>query len=128
MRAIVQDTYGSADVLRLSDIPRPDIRDDEVLVKVAASGVDRGALHLMSGEPRLMRILGFGLRAPKSSVPGTNVAGMVEAVGDGVTRSHVGAEVYGTCQGAWAEYARASEDKIAPKPSVLTFEEAAVVP
>jgi NADPH:quinone reductase-like Zn-dependent oxidoreductase len=128
MKAIVQDTYGSADVLRLGDIPRPDIRDDEVLVKVVAAGVDRGALHLMSGEPRLMRILGFGLRAPKSSVPGTNIAGVVEAVGKDVTRFDVGAQVYGTCPGAWAEYARASEDKIAAKPTALTFEEAAVVP
>jgi NADPH:quinone reductase-like Zn-dependent oxidoreductase len=128
MRAIVQDTYGSADVLRLSDVPRPVIRDDEVLVKVVAAGVDRGAWHFMTGEPRLMRILGFGFRAPKISVPGTNIAGVVEAVGRNVAGFDVGDEVYGTSRGAWAEYARASADKIAAKPAVLTFEEAAVVP
>jgi NADPH:quinone reductase-like Zn-dependent oxidoreductase len=128
MKAIVQDTYGSADVLRLDDIDRPGIDTDEVLVKVVAAGIDRGAVHLMTGEPRLMRVLGFGLRAPRSRVPGSNIAGVVEAVGEGVTRFQVGSEVYGTCRGAWAEYARASESKLAAKPAALTFEQAAVTP
>jgi len=128
MKAIVQDVYGSADVLEFRDIPSPTIGDDEVLVSVVAAGVDRGALHFMTGQPYLMRILGFGLRAPKIRVAGTNVAGRVVEVGKKVTEFSPGDEVYGSCRGAWAEYARASENKIAPKPAALTFEQAAVVP
>ena len=99
-----------------------------MLVRVVAAGVDRGAWHLMAGQPYMMRIMGFGLRAPKVPVPGTNVAGRVETVGKGVTRFQAGDEVYGTCRGAFAEYACAREDKLAPKPARLTFEQAAVVP
>jgi NADPH:quinone reductase-like Zn-dependent oxidoreductase len=128
MKAIVQDTYGPADVLEVRDIAPPSIGEEDVLVRVAAAGVDRGAWHFMTGQPYLMRILGFGFRAPKIPVPGTNVAGRVEAVGKNVTRFHVGDEVYGTCRGAFAEYARASQDKLASKPNSLTFEQAAVVP
>ena len=128
MKAIVQDTYGSADVLEVRDIAPPSIGEEDVLVRVAAAGVDRGAWHFMTGQPYLMRILGFGFRAPKIPVPGTNVAGRVEAVGRNVTRFHVGDQVYGTCRGAFAEYARASQDKLASKPNSLTFEQAAVVP
>jgi NADPH:quinone reductase-like Zn-dependent oxidoreductase len=128
MRAIVQDTYGSADVLEVRDIAPPSIGEEDVLVRVVAAGVDRGAWHFMTGQPYLMRILGFGFRSPKIPVPGTNVAGRVEAVGKNVTRFHVGDEVYGTCRGAFAEYARASQDKLASKPNSLTFEQAAVVP
>jgi NADPH:quinone reductase-like Zn-dependent oxidoreductase len=128
MKAIVQDTYGSADVLEVRDIAPPSIGEEDVLVRVAAAGVDRGAWHFMTGQPYLMRVLGFGFRAPKIPVPGTNVAGRVEAVGKNVTRFHVGDQVYGTCRGAFAEYARASQDKLASKPNSLTFEQAAVVP
>ena len=105
MKAIVQDAYGSADVLTLREIERPDVRDDEVRIRVVAAGVDRGALHLMTGVPYLMRILGVGLRVPKTRVPGTNVAGHVDAVGKDVTRFQQGDEVYGTCKGSFAEYA-----------------------
>jgi len=128
MKAIVQDVYGSADVLEFRDIPSPTVGDHEVLVSVVAAGVDRGALHFMTGQPYLMRIIGFGLRAPKIRVAGTNVAGRVVEVGKEVTEFSPGDEVYGACRGAWAEYAPASENKIAPKPSALTFEQAAVVP
>ncbi len=128
MKAIVQDTYGSADVLDLRDVAAPSIGDHEVLVHVVAAGVDRGAWHLMTGQPYLMRILGFGLRAPKVPVPGTNLAGRVEAVGSAVTRFRVGDEVYGACRGAWAELACARDEKLALKPANLTFEQAAVVP
>ena len=87
MQAIVQRRYGTApeDVLRLERIARPRMNDDEVLVRVRAAGVDRGTVHLMTGTPSLMRILGFGLRAPKSPVPGWALAGTVEAVGAKVT-------------------------------------------
>src|SRR5919201_258679 len=128
MKAIVQDTYGSADVLELRDIAPPSIGDEDVLVRVVAAGVDRGAWHFMTGQPYLMRLLGFGFRSPKCPVPGTNVAGRVEAVGEKVNRFRVGDEVYGACRGAFAEYARASQDKLAPKPSSVPFELAAVVP
>ncbi len=127
MKAIVQDAYGSADVLRLGEIERPDVADHEVLLRVVAADVDRGAWHLMTGVPYVMR-MGTGLRAPKAPVPGSNVAGRVEIVGKAVTRFHPGDEVYGTCKGAFAEYACAREDRLAPKPAHLTFEQAAVVP
>jgi len=128
MKAVVQDRYGSAEVLEFGEVPKPTIGDGEVLVAVVAAGVDRGAWHFMAGEPYLMRVLGFGFRAPKSRVPGTNIAGHIEEVGRSVTRFKVGDAVFGTCRGAWAEYAVASEQKICLKPASLTFEEAAVVP
>lgn len=128
MKAIVQDTYGSADVLEFRDVPPPSIGDDEVLVQVVAAGVDRGTWHFMTGQPYLMRLIGFGLRAPKIRIPGTNIAGHVEAIGAKVTRFRVGDPVYGSCRGAWAELACAREDKLASKPDVLTFEQASVLP
>jgi len=128
MRAIVQDRYGSADTWRLLDIQRPAIQDHEVLVQVHAAGLDRGTWHEMTGRPYLMRIIGFGLRAPKHRVPGRAVAGTVAAVGADVTRFEVGDEVFGVGTGAYAEFTAARDDKLAPKPSTLTFEQAATVP
>jgi NADPH:quinone reductase-like Zn-dependent oxidoreductase len=128
MRAIVQDVYGSADRLRLSEIERPVIAADEVLVQVRAAGVDRGTCHLMRGEPYLMRILGFGFRGPKNRVPGLDVAGTVVAVGADVTRFQAGDEVFGISRGSFAEYAAAPEAKLVRKPAELSFEQAAVVP
>ncbi len=127
MQAIVQDTYGSADVLRPADIDRPQIADDEVLVQVHAAGVDRGVLHLTTGLPYPVRLAGYGLRAPKNPVPGMDLAGVVVAVGAGVTRFQPGDEVFGIGKGTFAEYARALESKLAPKPANLTFEQAGVV-
>lgn len=127
MKAIVQDTYGPPDVLQLRDIDKPMIGDNDVLVRVHAAGVDRGAWHLMIGQPYLAR-LAIGLRKPKTPVRGMDVAGRVEAVGKGVTRLKPGDEVFGTCDGAFAEYACAREDKLVPKPANLTFEQAAAVP
>ena len=128
VKAIVQDAYGSAEVLHVRDIAVPDIGDGDVLVRVLAAGLDRGAWHFLTGQPYLMRILGFGFRGPKISVPGTNIAGRVEATGKNVSHVRVGEEVYGTCRGAFAEYARASQTKLAPKPRTITFEQAAVMP
>jgi NADPH:quinone reductase-like Zn-dependent oxidoreductase len=127
MKAIVQDTYGSTDVLELRDIDKPQIADDEVLVRVHAAGVDRGVWHAMTGLPYPIRLAGYGLRAPKTPVPGMDMAGVVEAVGNDVTRFQPGDEVFGIGKGAFAEYARAPENKLAPKPANLTFEQAAVV-
>lgn len=127
MRAIVQDTYGSADVLELRDIERPHIGPHEVLVRVKAAGVGREVWHLMTGLPYLGR-LAFGLRAPKTPVPGMDLAGIVEVTGPDVTRFRPGDAVFGIGKGAFAEYARASETKLATKPSSLSFEQAAAVP
>jgi len=128
MRAIVQDAYGSADVLRLAEIDKPDIAASEVLVQVRAAGMDRGTWHLMTGQPYLMRLMGFGLRGPKNPVPGLDVAGTVVAVGAEVARFQPGDEVFGIARGSFAEYAAAREDKLAAKPANLSFTQAAVVP
>ena len=127
MRAIVHDTYGSADVLRLATIARPRIADDQVLVRVHAAGLDRGTWHLMAGRPYAIR-LGFGLRKPKNPVPGRDLAGTVEAIGSAVTGYAVGDEVFGVGEGSFAEYAAVRAAKLAPKPAELSFEQAAVVP
>jgi NADPH:quinone reductase-like Zn-dependent oxidoreductase len=130
MKAIVQDEYGSPDVLELRDVDKPRIEDHEVLVRVHAAGVDRGVWHMMAGLPYFLRLIirDLGLRAPKSPVPGSDVAGVVEAVGKDVTRFKTGDEVFGIGKGSYAEYARVVEDKLAPKPAHLSFEQAAVVP
>jgi len=128
MRAIVQDAYGSTEVLRLGVIDRPKIAASEVLVEVAAAGMDRGTWHSMAGKPYLMRVMGFGFRRPKNRVPGLDVAGTVVTVGSEVTRFKPGDEVFGMSRGSFAEYAAVREDKLAHKPANLTFEQAAVVP
>lgn len=125
MQAIIHSTYGSADLLELDDIDRPDIADDKVLVRVHAAGVDRGVWHIMAGLPYPLRLAGFGLRRPKHPVLGANLAGVVDAVGKDVTRFSSGDEVFGI--GSFAEYARAPEHKLAHKPPTLTFPETAVV-
>jgi len=126
MQAIVQDTYGSAEVLQLRNIDRPEIGADEVLVRVHAASIHVGDWILMTGSPFVMR-LATGIRRPKNSVPGTDVAGTVEAVGSDVTGLRPGDEVFGWCSGAFAEYASATEDHFVKKPANLTFEEAAAI-
>ena len=128
MQAITQDHYGSAEVLKLQQVVKPAVGLDDVLVRVRAAGLHIGDWHLMTGQPYLMRIIGFGFRAPKARVRGIDVAGVVEAVGQNVTQFQAGDEVFGTCDGAFAEYALARADMLAPKPANLTFEQAAAVP
>ena len=128
MKAIVQDSYGSADVLELRDIETPVVGDDDVLVRAHAAGVEIGIWHVMTGKPYLLRIMGFGLRKPKVPVRGRDIAGVVEAVGKNVTRFKPGDEVFGTADGSFAEYASAPQDRLAMKPKNLTFERSAVVP
>lgn len=128
MKAIVQDVYGNSDVLRLEDIPQPVPGIGEVLIKVRAAGVDQGVWHLMTGRPYLIRLFGYGLKKPKMPVRGREVAGIVEAVGTGVTRFQPGDEVFGTCEGSFSEYVCAKEALLARKPSNLTFEETAAAP
>jgi NADPH:quinone reductase-like Zn-dependent oxidoreductase len=130
MKAIVQDRYGDVDVLDFRDIDQSVPKDDEVLVKVRAAGLHRGDWHIMTGLPYLIRVVvpTLGLRKPKVPVLGMDVAGTVEAVGPNVTRFQPGDEVFGWCDGAFAEYAVAPEDQLAAKPAILSFEQAAVVP
>src|SRR5207237_382776 len=104
MKAIVQDRYGSPDVLELREIDRPVNGDDQVRVRVHMAGVDQGVEHEVAGLPYLFRIAGIGVRAPKNPIPGHDVAGTVEAVGEKVTGLRPGDEVFGTCRGAFAEY------------------------
>ena len=128
MQAIVQDAYGTTDVFRYERTARPELADNEVLLRVHAAGLDRGTWHMMAGKPYLLRVIGFGFRRPKNPVPGIDVAGTVIAIGSTVTRFAVGDEVYGMSRGSFAEHAAAREDKLARKPVNLSFEQAAVVP
>src|SRR5437899_1342723 len=130
MKAIVQDRYGTSEVLRIRDIAKPEIGDGDVLVRVRAAGVNPGDWAIMGGLPYIARPV-YGLRKPKNRVRGTDVAGQVEAVGSSVTRFRPGDAVFGSSKhlgGAFAEYAAVSEDALAPNPTNLTFEQAAAVP
>ncbi|WP_446218633.1 NAD(P)-dependent alcohol dehydrogenase [Micromonospora sp. IBHARD004] len=127
MKAIVQDRYGPADVLRLADVDPPTAGPGQVLVRVRAAGVDPGVWHLMTGLPYALR-LGFGLRRPRNRIRGLDLAGLVTAVGPGVTGFTPGDAVYGTGAGSFAEYALAPADRLAQKPANLTYAEAAAVP
>jgi NADPH:quinone reductase-like Zn-dependent oxidoreductase len=130
MKAIVQDTYGSADVLKFANIDRPVPTDNEVLIRVHAAGLHRGDWHVMTGLPYLIRLVvpSLGLRKPKIRVRGMDVAGRVEAIGTQVTRFQPGDAVFGWCDGSFAEYACAPQDQLAAKPANLSFEQAAAVP
>ncbi len=126
MKAIVQGGYGSADTLALAEIERPTPRDDEVLLRVRAASMHIGDWHLLTGRPYMLRAI-FGLRGPRTRVRWLDVAGTVEAVGRAVTDLRVGDEVFGACTGAFAEYATAKPQELAPKPSNLSFEQVAAV-
>jgi NADPH:quinone reductase-like Zn-dependent oxidoreductase len=127
MKAIVQDKYGSpGEVLKLQDIAKPLVKDDEVAVRVHAASVHIGDFILVRGLPYFLR-MATGLRRPKLRVPGTDIAGTVEAVGKDVKQLRPGDDVFGWCTGAFAEYACAGEDHFLPKPANLTFEQAAAV-
>ncbi len=136
MKAIVQDRYGSPDVLELQDIDKPVVQDGEVLVRVHAASVHPDVWHVLRGLPYVLRIMGAGLLKPKNSVPGTDVAGLVESVGKDAARFRPGDEVFGESVrghqwhngGAYAEYASVPEDALALKPANITFEQAAAVP
>jgi len=132
MKAIVRDSYGPPEVLRLGEVEPPRIGDDDVLVRVVAAGVDAGVWHMVAGQPYLVRAMGMGLRAPRSRLCGTDLAGVVEEVGAAVTTVKVGDEVFGSCDalagGAYAELARVAPGRLAAKPANLTFEQAAACP
>lgn len=127
MQAIVRHKYGSPDVLELKDIDKPVVDDDSVLVRVRAASVNPYDWHFMRGLPYIVR-MGEGLRKPKSTISGVDVAGHVEAVGKNVTQFQPGDEVFGQRGGAFAEYVCAGEKNFVLKPANLTFEQAAAVP
>ena len=126
MKAIVQLRYGSPDVLRLEEIAKPVVKDDEVLVRVRAAAVNIGDWHLLRGVPYIMRLV-FGLTGPRRRTPGLDIAGEVEAVGGNVKQFRPGDEVFGWCKGAFAEYACTAENNLLPKPANLTLEQSAAV-
>ena len=128
MKAVVRDAYGSVNILRLGEIAKPVPGEGEVLVRMLAAGVDQGTWHLMVGMPYVMRLVGFGIRAPKNPLLGYDVAGRVEEVGANAGPFRPGDEVFGTCRGSFAEYAVARADRLATKPSNVSFEHAAVTP
>jgi len=136
MKAIVQNRYGTADVLELREIERPNARDDEMVVRVRAASIHADVWHVMRGVPYVLRFMGAGVRRPKNLVPGTDLAGEVESVGRNVTRFRPGEEVFGQSLsanlwrhgGAFAEYAAVPASRFEPTPAVLTFEQAAAVP
>ena len=131
MRALVQDRYGSPDVLRIDDVPTPVPSHGEVLVRVKAASVNARDWHVMRGEPMLARLLDsttFSRAAPKVRIRGTDFAGTVESVGEGVTRWKPGDDVFGESDAAIAEYVAAPEGVVATLPAGLTFEQAAAIP
>lgn len=136
MKAIVHRAYGPAErVLELREIDVPTPRRDEVLVRVRAASVHPDVWHVIEGFPYVVRLFGNGVRKPKKLVPGTDLAGIVEAVGDGVTRFKAGDAVFGESTamgwsngGAYAEYAAVPEKLLVHKPANVSFEEAAAVP
>ncbi|HVS05641.1 MAG TPA: NAD(P)-dependent alcohol dehydrogenase [Candidatus Dormibacteraeota bacterium] len=129
MKAIVYDKYGSADVLELKEVPKPDVEGDQVLVRVRAASANPYDWHFMRGVPYIARLMATGVRKPKQSRLGSDVAGEVEAVGDAVTRFRPGDEVFGFVgAGGFAEFVSAPEKLLALKPANLSFEQAATVP
>jgi NADPH:quinone reductase-like Zn-dependent oxidoreductase len=128
MKAIVYHNYGSPDVLKCEEIEKPIPKDNEVLIKVRAASLNALDWRLLRGKPVFVRLMIGGLRKPKLTRPGRDVAGQVEAVGRNVTQFKPGDEVFGVCLGACAEYVCAIEDKLALKPANISFEDAAAVP
>jgi len=128
MKAMVQRRFGGPETLDFVDLDEPEIGDDEVLVRVRAASVGPWVWRMMRPDPIVMRILGAGVRRPKQSIAATDIAGTVERVGSAVSQFSVGDDVFGECDGAFAELVAAPMRALAPKPGGLTFEQAAAVP
>lgn len=127
MRAVVRHEYGDTSVLRVEDVDEPAVEPGRVIVDVSAAGVNMAEWHMMSGEPTVMRLV-TGLRRPKKAMLGEDVAGVVAAIGPGVTAFAVGDAVFGSARGSWATRASAREDLLRPLPPGVSFEQAAAVP
>ena len=127
MKAIVQNDYGSPDVLKLKEVDKPVTKENDVLIRVHAASINAGDYFSMRGSPWLARF-SVGFPKPKNYILGWDMAGHVQAVGEKVTRFQPGDEVFASCSSAFAEYVCAAEDKLAMKPTNLTFEQAAAVP
>ncbi|GIG55492.1 NAD(P)-dependent alcohol dehydrogenase [Demequina activiva] len=128
MRAAVQRRYAGPETIRIETVPTPQPGAGEVLIAVRAAGVDRGVWHVATGRPLVMRLMGFGLRRPSQPIQGSDVAGVVVAVGNGVTRFAVGDEVFGSAAGSFAEYAVARQDRLTTKPAGMDFSRAGALP
>jgi NADPH:quinone reductase-like Zn-dependent oxidoreductase len=136
MKAVIQEAYGSPDALEVQEVQKPAPADDEVLVRVRAASVHPDVWHVVCGRPYVLRLMGAGLFKPKNPIPGTDMAGVVEAVGKRVTQFQPGDEVFGETigsmqwvnGGAFAEYVTVAEECLARKPANITFEQAASVP
>ena len=129
MKAINHQKYGTPqDVLDFREMEKPAVGDDEVLVRVHAAGTHIGDWLVTSGMPYLIRLMGYGLRKPKTSIPGTELAGSVAAVGKNVSEFQKDDEVFGFDEGAFAEYTSVPQDALVLKPENITFEQAAAVP
>jgi NADPH:quinone reductase-like Zn-dependent oxidoreductase len=126
MRAVTQTGYAGPETLTTTTVEVPTPAATQVLIEVAAAGIDRGVWHLVTGRPYLVRLAGFGLRAPKQKIPGLDVAGRVVAVGSEVIRFRPGDRVFGIGTGTYAEYALAEQDKLSHTPETVTDEQAAV--
>lgn len=124
MKAIIHSQYGNPDVIELATLERPVPKEDEVLIRVKAAGIDYGVWHFMAGMPYAMR-LGTGLFKPRERVLGMDVSGVVEAIGSKVTRFKIGDAVFGATRRTFAEFTTAREDELVLKPERLSFEQAA---
>jgi NADPH:quinone reductase-like Zn-dependent oxidoreductase len=131
MKALIQERYGPLENLRIAEIDKPVPGEKAVLIRVRAAGIDPGIWHVMTGRPYMVRVMGLGFSKPKMPVAGWDAAGVVESVGASVTRFKPGDEVFGNCDangtGTFAEYACLPEDRAAPKPTNLSFDEAGVL-
>jgi NADPH:quinone reductase-like Zn-dependent oxidoreductase len=128
VKAIVQDRFGPPGVLQLADIGLPEAGAGDLLVRVHAAGLNPADWHILRGDPLVARLMGVGLTKPKARVAGVDAAGVVEAVGANVRGLANGDEVLGFCRGAFAEHTCAAADMVVPKPTRLTFKQAAAVP
>ncbi len=129
MRAIIHTKYGTDDALTLREVPKPEVGDDEILIRVLTAAVNKGDWHLMTGKPYLIRLMGYGVRKPKQAIFGQELAGRVEAIGKNVTKFQPGDEVFGKIAGgAFAESVCVSESKVVSKPATVSFEQAAATP
>ena len=136
MKAIVQRKYGTPEGLELREVDKPSVGEDEVLVRVRAASVHPDVWHVVTGRPYILRLMGAGFSRPRNAIPGTDMAGVVESVGERVTQFRQGDGVFGetittdqwTNGGAYAEYVSVRQDLLALKPDSITFEQAASVP